>query len=177
VESLDSRALFAVYGGMHGVWAPLMIALTAIGAGWTALALVPLVWSTRTRAFGTALALVIVVQAVLVWSLKAAIGRVRPWLALGLPPPIGHPDDGSFPSGHAAGSFCVAAFLAVVLPSLLPGSRARARLLALLGLALAGSIALSRVYLGAHFPSDVLGGALLGTLIGAAGAKLYLARG
>jgi membrane-associated phospholipid phosphatase len=64
-----------------------------------------------------------------------------------------------------------------VLPSLLPRSRARAYLLALLGLLLAASIALSRVYLGAHFPSDVLGGALLGAVVGAAGAKLYLASG
>jgi undecaprenyl-diphosphatase len=177
VESLDSRALFAVYGGNHGPWGLLMIALTAIGAGWTALGLVPLLWIARTRAFGVALALVIAVQAVLVVWLKAAIGRVRPWLAFGLAPPIGHPHDGSFPSGHAAGSFSVAAFLVVVLPALLPGSRGRARLLALLGLVLAASIALSRVYLGAHFPSDVLGGALLGAAVGAAGAKLYLARG
>jgi undecaprenyl-diphosphatase len=177
VDSLDSRALFAIYGGMHGAWAPLMIALTVIGAGWTALGLVPLVWAARTRAFGVALALAIAVQAVLVWSLKAAFGRVRPWLAFGLPPPIGHPHDGSFPSGHAAGSFCVAAFLAVVLPAVLPSARGRARLLSLLGLLLAASIALSRVYLGAHFPSDVIGGALLGGLVGGAGARLYLASG
>jgi undecaprenyl-diphosphatase len=175
--SLDARTLFALYGGMHGRWAPVMIALTVIGAGWTALGLVPLVWIVRTRAVGVALALAIGVQAVAVWALKAAIGRVRPWLALGLPAPIGHPHDGSFPSGHAAGSFCVAAFLAVLLPAVWRGSRGRAQAVALGGFLLAAGIALSRVYLGAHFPSDVLGGALLGAVVGATAAKMYLSRG
>jgi undecaprenyl-diphosphatase len=177
VISLDARALYALYGGMHGRWAPVMIALTVLGAGWTSLGLVPLVWMGRTRALGVALALAIAVQAVAVWALKAAIGRVRPWMALGLPAPIGHPQDGSFPSGHAAGSFCVAAFLAVLLPAVWRDSRGRARLVGLGGLVLAASIALSRVYLGAHFPSDVLGGALLGAVVGATAAKMYLSRG
>jgi undecaprenyl-diphosphatase len=177
VITWDARALFALYGGMHGRWAPLMVALTILGAGWMALWLVPLIWYARTRAVGVALALAIAAQAIMVWALKAAIGRVRPWLALGLPAPIGHPDDGSFPSGHAAGSFCVAAFLAVLLPAVWRGSRGRARLIALAGMILATAIALSRVYLGAHFPSDVLGGALLGAVVGAAAAKMHLARG
>ncbi len=177
MQSLDSRALWVVYGGMHGRWAPVMIALTILGAGWTALGLVPLVWHVRTRALGARLALAIVVQATIVWAVKAAVGRVRPWIALGLPAPIGHPNDGSFPSGHAAGSFCVAAFLAVVLPVAWRDSRRSARLLGLLGLLLAAAIALSRVYLGAHFPSDVLGGALVGGLVGAAGGRIHVARG
>jgi undecaprenyl-diphosphatase len=181
VTSWDARALFALYGGMHGRAAPVMVALTILGAGWMVVWLVPLIWFGRTRGAGVALALAIGVQATLVWALKAAVGRVRPWMALGLPAPIGHPDDGSFPSGHAAGSFCVATFLAVLLPAVWRDSRGRAHRVALgvalAALVLATSIALSRVYLGAHFPSDVLGGALLGAVVGAAAAKMYLARG
>jgi len=169
----DHRALLAVYGGAHGAWAWPMIALTILGGGWSALLLVPMVWHPRTRRFAGALASAIVAQAVLVWAAKRAVGRVRPWISLGLPAPLGAPHDGSFPSGHAAGSFCVAAFLALALPAAWPGAPARARLVAGGAFVLAALVALSRVYLGAHFPSDVLCGALLGALIGALAGGLY----
>jgi undecaprenyl-diphosphatase len=99
---------------------------------------------------------------VVVASAKALAGRVRPchthaWLhAL----PIALPTDPSFPSGHAAGSFAFAAFVFT--------THRRA------GFALscvALLIALSRVALGVHYPSDVAAGALLGTLLGWAGAR------
>jgi undecaprenyl-diphosphatase len=153
-----------------------MIGLTVLGAGWTALLLVPLLCHARTRSFAAPLALAVLATAVLVWAIKAAVGRVRPWIALGLPAPIAQPHDGSFPSGHAAGSFCVAVFLALTIPAVWKGSRSSARVLAALALAIAALIAFSRVYLGAHFPSDVLAGALLGALLGAAGAGLYTRR-
>ena len=60
-----------------------------------------------------------------------------------------------FPSMHASGSFAVAAVL-------LLERRDRWALLFMLG---AGTIAWSRVYLGLHFPSDVLVGAALGGLV------------
>jgi undecaprenyl-diphosphatase len=130
----------------------------------------------RTRSFARALGLAIGVQAVAVWALKLAIGRLRPWQAFGWPPPIGAPHDGSFPSGHAAGSFCVAAFLALALPAVWPGARLRTGSVTAVALVLAALISFSRVYLGAHFPSDVLGGALLGTAVGGTGAGLYASR-
>jgi membrane-associated phospholipid phosphatase len=169
----DVRALLAVYGGAHGAWAWPMIALTLIGGGWSALVLLPMLWHRRTRRFAGALAAAIIAQAVLVWAIKRAVGRVRPWIALGLPAPPGAPHDGSFPSGHAAGSFCVAAFLAVALPAVWPAAPARARLVAAGALVFAALVALSRVYLGAHFPSDALSGALLGALCGALAGELY----
>jgi undecaprenyl-diphosphatase len=57
----------------------------------------------------------------------------------------------SFPSGHATTAFALAALLALWYPRWAAGF-----------LALAGLIGLSRVVLGAHFPSDVLAGAALG---------------
>ena len=153
-----------------------MVALTLLGSGWSALALLPLLAWPRSRGFATILALAIGAQATAVWALKIAFGRVRPWIALGLPAPPGAPHDGSFPSGHAAGSFCVAAFLVVVTTSTSPAGL-RARGVGATAVILATLIAVSRVYLGAHFPGDVIAGALLGALVGASGAKIYLSRG
>jgi membrane-associated phospholipid phosphatase len=67
----------------------------------------------------------------------------------------------SFPSGHAATAFAVAAALSQAVPG-----RRRA------WLAIAGSVGLSRILLNAHFLSDVLGGALVGWWAGEAGVRL-----
>lgn len=86
--------------------------------------------------------------------LKLAFQRPRPELA------FVHLDTYSFPSGHAAGSAAVYTLLAALL-----GRTLRRRGRVLLGLAttvLVGSIAFSRLYLGAHYLSDVLAGLALG---------------
>jgi hypothetical protein len=173
---LDAATLAAIYGGAYGPWGRAMTAFTRLGSGWSALALVPLIGWIRTRRFASILALALVAQASSVWALKLGIGRVRPWIAMGLPPSSGAPHDGSFPSGHAAGSFCVAAFLVVVLPAAWPPPAWRGRLVAATAMVLATLVALSRVYLGAHFPSDVVAGAVLGAVVGASAGSLYLAR-
>ena len=82
-------------------------------------------WYARTRRFAGALTLARRGCRRCSSGPEAAVGRVRPWIALGLPAPFGSPHDCSFPSGHAAGGFCVAAFLAVALPVAWP-ARARA---------------------------------------------------
>jgi undecaprenyl-diphosphatase len=176
MHDLDMRALRTLYGEGSGAWTAAMIALTLAGGGWAAVALVPLLYYRRTRLFAWILSVSIAVQASLVWALKIAVGRVRPWVALGLPPPVGAPRDGSFPSGHAAGSFCVAAFLSVALPAVWRGSRGRARAVSAAAIAMAALVALSRVALGAHFPGDALAGAALGAIVGAAGGREYVRR-
>jgi membrane-associated phospholipid phosphatase len=93
-------------------------------------------------------------------AIKQVVGRRRPELP-GLPALTATPTDLSFPSAHASTAF------------------AGARLYTRLGLpavplyALAAGLALSRLYLGVHYPSDVLFGVALGT---AAGAHSAVAR-
>jgi undecaprenyl-diphosphatase len=177
VHDFDMRVLLATYGGAHGPWSHAMLAFTLLGSGWSALLLVPLFFAPQlgTRTFARALGIAIAAQAIGIWATKQAVGRVRPWIALGYPPPYGAPHDPSFPSGHASGSFCVAAFLVVVLPAVWHARPGRARLLAAAAVVIAFLIALSRVYLGAHFPSDVIAGALVGSAFGAAAGGLYVA--
>jgi undecaprenyl-diphosphatase len=95
---------------------------------------------------------------------KLATDRRRPEEALdGIDVLVTTPSTASFPSGHAATSFAAAIVLAVALPALAP---------AFLGLA--ALVGLSRLYVGVHFPLDVLAGAALGAAV--ATALLLLAR-
>jgi undecaprenyl-diphosphatase len=87
-------------------------------------------------------------------AVKLAVGRRRPSLP-GLPALTGTPTGLSFPSAHASTSFAGAlAYTRLGLP-------------AVPVYALAGGLSLSRLYLGVHYPSDVLAGALAGTLAAA----------
>jgi membrane-associated phospholipid phosphatase len=87
------------------------------------------------------------------WALKAAFDRPRPQFAEPLATAAGF----SFPSAHAMVSLTVYGALAFVIATEL-GSR-RARMLVLgSAVALVLAIGFSRVYLGVHYPSDVLAG-------------------
>jgi undecaprenyl-diphosphatase len=87
---------------------------------------------------------------------KVITDRPRPPVRYPDPAPLVHvPHTPSFPSGHAATSFACAATLARFAP----------RRVAVMLYVLAALIAYSRVYVGVHYPLDVLGGAVLGLVI------------
>ena len=94
--------------------------------------------------------------------LRQWIGRDRPPLVYPDPRPlVGVPHSGAFPSGHAATAFAAATVIA-----------RDSRRLAIPAYALAALVAWSRVYVGVHWPLDVIGGAALGTLVAIALLKL-----
>ncbi len=96
------------------------------------------------------------------YGLRDAIGRERPPLVYPEPEPLVRvPHQPAFPSGHSATAFACATVVAWAAPHL--------RVPAFL---LAAGIAWSRVYVGVHWPLDVLGGALLGVLVATALLKL-----
>ena len=87
------------------------------------------------------------------YVVKLIVRRPRPVLE-GLPPLGGAPSSLSFPSAHATASFACATAMTRIAPE--------AALLFLLAV----PIAACRPYLGMHYPSDVLAGAILGTAFG-----------
>jgi undecaprenyl-diphosphatase len=141
------------------------------------LLLLPLYGVARWRRFAVSLTAALVSTTALVFVLKQVVARHRPCNALsGVHALCVAPTDPSFPSGHACGSFTFAVFVLIVLHA---GADRRvppwARwVLSVAVVVAAVSIAWSRVYLGVHFPGDVAGGAVLGTMMGALWGLRYV---
>ena len=90
-------------------------------------------------------------------ALKVAFERPRPFETLAYADPLLRATLGtSMPSGHATTSFAGAVVLTVLLRRGAPGL-----------FLLAAAIAFSRIYVGVHYPLDVLAGAALGATVGA----------
>ena len=96
----------------------------------------------------------------IVFGIKALVARGRPPASSSLVDAAGH----AFPSAHAASGMALYGLLALYMIQRLHGrARLAACALALVGV---GSVGLTRVYLGAHYPTDVLAGWLVGAVIG-----------
>ena len=99
---------------------------------------------------------------------KNAVARERPCTAIeGIRLIAGCPKSYSLPSGHAISSFACA------VPLYILSREYMMMQWRLYPLALASIIAFSRLYLGVHYPTDILTGALLGSMIGLALSVLY----
>ena len=152
---------------VHGWAAPwltqVMMAASWVGGGWFlwplgALIVLLLALAGRERE-GALFALAVVGANLIDESLKLFFHRVRPEPWFGYPLPKTY----SFPSGHAFVSFCFFLCLAeVVVRDEWPASRRAAVWGAAVGCTL--TIGLSRVYLGVHYPTDVLAGFAAGVV-------------
>ena len=138
-------------------------AVTHLGDGgvfWILLGII-LLFSKKTRPAGVAALLALLVGALITnVCLKNFVARIRPYEVVeGLRLMIERQRDYSFPSGHTAASF--AAMTALFL--------AKMKKAWIAALVLAVLIAFSRLYFYVHYPTDVLGGAVVGILSGIIG--------
>src|ERR671937_1339050 len=135
-----------------------------LGLCWIVLAcILALLWKRYAVVVFTVLAVAVSDWAS--YGLKAVLDIERPSMRYAEPKPlVTAPHDASFPSGHAATSFAAATVLTFARPRWAPAFY----LLAL-------AIGFSRVYVGVHYPLDIVGGAVLGVVV--AVALRLLARG
>lgn len=139
-----------------------MLDLTALGGG-TVLALLTLLvigWLLVQRKHAHALFIAVAVGSggILNTVLKSGYARPRPALVAHLV----EVTSSSFPSGHAMNSAIVYLTLGVLLARAVPGRRLKAYLLSV-GVVLTLIVGTSRVYLGVHWPTDVLAGWAIGS--------------
>ena len=132
--------------------------ITFLGDGgwfWIVLGVVLLIPKKTRKSGFTALLALIIGSVITNLVLKTAVARIRPYDAVeGLVPLVKKLRDYSFPSGHTCASFSCA----VVYYKMYPDIKGKGAMV------LAVLIALSRLYVGVHYPTDVLGGAIVGWL-------------
>ncbi|WBW49481.1 phosphatase PAP2 family protein [Peptoniphilus equinus] len=142
---------------MHSsFWDFLFFHITHLG-GVTASVLyvvVPFLLGGKYRALAYQIVLALAISTLSAQILKRIFSRNRPyWILKNLHTFGIDLSDYSFPSGHSTASFTVAVIVGLNYPGL-----------NVVVLVLAGFVAISRIYLGVHYPTDVLAGVLLGTL-------------
>ena len=171
----DQSVTAAVHGSydLCGAWmTPFMEFISILGKGGIFLIFLSLVllFIRPTRRFGTAMAIGLAIGAIAVnvW-LKVVIARPRPyadvngfyyplWVLLG-----SHVEsDFSFPSGHTNAAF------ATMIPVFVLGRKNWSWLVLFFGILMG----ISRIYLVVHYPSDVLGGMITGTIAGLIGVLI-----
>ena len=160
---MEAEILLWIQNCVRADWlTPLVKCITYLGnAGfiWILLSLM-LLLIPRQRRLGCMCASALVFDLLSVNLLvKNLFARTRPYEVIeGLTNLIGKQSDFSFPSGHTAASFAVATVLVMRAP----------KKLSIPAAVLAVIISLSRLYVGVHYPTDVLGGVFIGILCGVA---------
>jgi undecaprenyl-diphosphatase len=177
LESADHNAATRLNSLVAGYPAVVAVvkAVTWLGSGgvlWTLIGAAAVVLAVRRR-WRLAVYLLVTGAGELVLDplLKALVGRLRPVVAH----PIAHGNGNSFPSGHALGSIvCYGALFLVFLPVARGAWR---RVFTAVIVTLVAAIGISRLLLGVHYISDVLGGWALGiTWLGVTAFAFELSR-
>ena len=169
VQNLDGEILLQIQQHLRtDMLTPLMKFVTFLGNGgwfWILCAVVLLaIPKTRKTGYAAVLSLIfgVIVTNLL---LKNIVARPRPFAEIeALIPLIAKPTDFSFPSGHTTASFAVALVMLRMLP----------KKIGIPAVVLAALVAFSRLYLGVHYPTDVLAGfvvALVGSSLAVWGVR------
>lgn len=181
----DGNLLIGIQHTLNADWlTPIMKGITFLGEdGWLPIAFCfVLVLFRRTRKLGLLCSFSILFSFILCnFVLKPSIDRMRPWEVFdAVKPLIPDPGDASFPSGHATNCMSTAfAFWLNTKAHKVDGIKTRDKgpsigwncegadrqklhRWSIFAVVLAGLIGLSRLYLGMHFPSDVVIGMLIG---------------
>jgi undecaprenyl-diphosphatase len=169
-SSLDGR--LAVWIATHR-YAPLndvfvwLGTIDKLGAVWVALAVLVALLQRRRIAVAVGLvaltALTTFAADSVSFAIKDLVRRTRPFVAHPEIRPLSIVHSSSFPAGHAATAFAGATLLAFLAPRATP-----------LFATLAVAIGFSRVYVGVHYPGDVLAGAAIGFTVAAAAMLLVV---
>ena len=184
----DGNLLIGIQHALNADWlTPIMKFITLLGEDgifWINVCIILLLFK-RTRRLGVICSLSLLCTFIVCnLCLKPAVDRVRPWITFQLVNPmLPPPGDASFPSGHSANSMGPAwAMFIATMPVKTAQGRSYDEVRCLgwkgdgvspqimhkLGIAavvLAVLIGISRLYLGMHYPSDVVCGLLIGMIV------------
>lgn len=175
IEAWDANILLFLQESVRNpVLDPIMKAITHTadkGLFWIALSVLLLI-IPKTRKMGLCSAIALVLSVTICNGLlKHLFDRIRPYEVInGLDCIVKLADDASFPSGHTSASFAsaVALFLA---------SDKKQKKFTIWAIVYAFIVGFTRLYVGIHYPTDVICGAILATgmafLAYAVGTKLY----
>ena len=166
IQQLDEQALVWIAEHVRcAVLDPLMKVYTQMGNTgmlFIALGVLLLLFKPTRRAGLSALCAMLIGFIVVNLTIKPLVSRPRPWLAIedfvNLVP---EHDPNSFPSGHTNAAFAFALAVCMSAPK---------KWMKVSAVCAAAVMGLSRLYVGVHFPSDVLAGAVIGSLCGLLGA-------
>lgn len=163
---LDCWILMCIQSLRQDWMTPFWKTITLMGnAGWIWIVLtLYLIFLPQCRKTGAATLFALLMGAFITNILfKPMFARIRPYEVIdGLTLLVARQRDYSFPSGHSCAAFAAATVCWKMLPRRYGGSI----------LLLAALMAFSRLYVGVHYPSDVLGGIIIGTAAGLTAVRL-----
>lgn len=164
VTAWDASVITAIYENVHSAFLTMFFRIvTLLGEGgifWIAVAVI-LLFFKKTRRSGICIGASLLIGVIVGNGIiKNVVARPRPYDAIeGIESVVSHLSDYSFPSGHSLCCFEAATALAM--------NRTRWAIPAYVGAVL---VAVSRLFLFVHYPTDVICGALLGVLFGVLGS-------